>query len=79
MAEFNEEMQGFEESDASCSGNTGSSSSNIPEFMRNPPFQKGIVGFFLEYVSLRIYWLCVVFLRMLSDYPKDYQLYQGAF
>ena len=44
MAEFNEEMQGFEDSDASCSGNTGSSSSNIPEFMRKPPFQKGIVG-----------------------------------
>ena len=37
-------MQGFEDSDASCSGNTGSSSSNIPEFMRKPPFQKGIVG-----------------------------------
>ena len=46
MAEFNEEMQGFEDSNAFCSENTGSSSSNIPEFMRNPPFQKGIVGFF---------------------------------
>lgn len=54
MAEFNEEMQGFEGSNASCSGNTGSSSSNIPKFMRKPPFQKGIVGLVWNIILIEV-------------------------
>lgn len=54
MAEFNEEMQGFEDLNDSCSGNTGSSSSNIPEFMRKPPFQKGIVGLFWNIILIGV-------------------------
>ena len=54
MAEFNEEMQGFEDLNDSCSVNTGSSSSNIPEFMRKPPFQKGIVGLFWNIILIGV-------------------------
>ena len=79
MAEFNEEMQGFEDSNASCSGNTGSSSSNIPEFMRKPPFQKGIVGLVWNMMLVGVIGCAWFFYGCYLIIPKTINFIKGLF
>ena len=79
MAEFNEEMQGFEDSNASCSGNTGSSSSNIPEFMRKPPFQKVIVGLVWNIILIGAIGCAWFFYGCYLMIPKTINFIKGLF
>ena len=79
MAEFNEEMQGFEDPNASCAGSTGSSSSNIPEFMRKPPFQKGIVGLVWNIILIGVIGCAWFFYGCYLIIPKTINFIKGLF